>query len=139
MKALGIFETTVIFAHINGNLRMTVEFVVMENFPSTHFILGNDYLITHGIDLHNNKYRYFTIGDHKHQKSAFLPSNRQITVNKVSLVNSELVKFKSEQLNEAKITCHLSNKHASELSAPLYDHKEAFASDKEPLGEIFGH
>ncbi|MBW0541229.1 hypothetical protein O181_080944 [Austropuccinia psidii MF-1] len=63
MKELGIFETNVIFPHINGNLRITVEFVVMENCSSTHFILGNDYLIMYGIDLHNNKDRYFTIGD----------------------------------------------------------------------------
>ncbi|MBW0481829.1 hypothetical protein O181_021544 [Austropuccinia psidii MF-1] len=61
MKALGIFETNFIFPHINGNLRVTVESVVMENFSSTHFILGNDYSIMYGIDLHNNKDRYFTI------------------------------------------------------------------------------
>ncbi|MBW0551873.1 hypothetical protein O181_091588 [Austropuccinia psidii MF-1] len=59
------------------------------------------------IDLHNNKDSYFTIGDNKHRKFAFLPFERQITEN--------------------------------ELSALLYDHKEAFASDKEPLGAIFGH
>ncbi|MBW0524494.1 hypothetical protein O181_064209 [Austropuccinia psidii MF-1] len=35
MKALGIFDTSVIFPHINGNLRVTVEFVVMENCSST--------------------------------------------------------------------------------------------------------
>ncbi|MBW0584626.1 hypothetical protein O181_124341 [Austropuccinia psidii MF-1] len=57
MKALGIFETNVIFPHINGNLRITVKFVVMENCSSTHFILGNDYLIMYGIDLHKNKDR----------------------------------------------------------------------------------
>ncbi|MBW0549508.1 hypothetical protein O181_089223 [Austropuccinia psidii MF-1] len=67
----------------------------------------------YGIDLHNNKDRYFTIGDNKHQKFAFLPFKRQITVNKVSPVNLELEKFKSEQ--------------------------RAFASDKEPLGAIIGH
>ncbi|MBW0465208.1 hypothetical protein O181_004923 [Austropuccinia psidii MF-1] len=43
IKALGILETTAIFPHINGNLRITVKFVFMENFSSTHFILGNDY------------------------------------------------------------------------------------------------
>ncbi|MBW0492965.1 hypothetical protein O181_032680 [Austropuccinia psidii MF-1] len=139
MKALGIFETSVIFPHINGNLRITVEFVVMENCSSTHFILGNDYLIMYGIDLHNNKDRYFTIGDNKHQKFAFLPFKRQITVNKVSPVNLELEKFKSEQLNEAEISLHLSDKQENKLSSLLYDHKEAFASDKEPLGEIIGH
>ncbi|MBW0513947.1 hypothetical protein O181_053662 [Austropuccinia psidii MF-1] len=139
MKALGIFETNFIFPHINGNLTITVEFVVMENCSSTHFILGNDNLIMYGIDLQNNKDRYFTFGDNKFQKFAFLPFKRQITVNKVSTVNLELEKFKSEKINEAEISLHLTNKHESEVSALLYDHKEAFSSDKEPLGEIFGH
>ncbi|MBW0592555.1 hypothetical protein O181_132270 [Austropuccinia psidii MF-1] len=97
MKALEIFETNVIFPHINGNLRITVEFAVMDSCFHTHLILGNDYLFMYGIDLHNNKDRYFTIGDNKHQKFAFLPFKRQITVNKVSPLNLELEKFKSEQ------------------------------------------
>ncbi|MBW0589062.1 hypothetical protein O181_128777 [Austropuccinia psidii MF-1] len=71
MKSLGIFESNVIFLHINGNLRIKVEFFVMENFSSTHFILGNDYLIIYGVDLHNNKDRYFPIGENKRQKFAF--------------------------------------------------------------------
>ncbi|MBW0513296.1 hypothetical protein O181_053011 [Austropuccinia psidii MF-1] len=107
MNALGNFETNVIFPQINGNLRITVEFFVIENCSSTHFILGKDYLIMYGIDLHNNKDRYFTIGDNKHQKFAFLPFKRQITENG--------------------------------LSALLYDHREAFPLDKEPLGEIIGN
>ncbi|MBW0557917.1 hypothetical protein O181_097632 [Austropuccinia psidii MF-1] len=89
MKALGIFEPTVIIEKINGNLRITAEFILMENCSTTHFILGNDYLIMYGIDLHNNKDRYFTIGDNKHQKFAFLPFKRQITVSKVEPVNLE--------------------------------------------------
>ncbi|MBW0518576.1 hypothetical protein O181_058291 [Austropuccinia psidii MF-1] len=93
----------------------------------------------YGVDLHNNKDRYFTIGDNKRQKFDFLPFRRQITVNKVSPVNSEFEKFKSKQLNEAEISLHLTDKHESELSSLLYDHKEALASDKEPLGAIIGH
>ncbi|MBW0472624.1 hypothetical protein O181_012339 [Austropuccinia psidii MF-1] len=139
MKALGIFQTTVIFTHINENLIITDKFVVMENFSSTHFILGNDYLIIYGIDLNNNKDRYFTIGDNKHQKFAFLPFKRKITVNKISKVNLELEKFSSELLNESEIILHLTSKQESELAALLYDHKEAFESDKEPLGAIVGH
>ncbi|MBW0556215.1 hypothetical protein O181_095930 [Austropuccinia psidii MF-1] len=139
MKALGIFETSVIFPHINGSLRITVEFVVMENCSSTHLILGNDYLIIYGIDFHNNKEKYFTIGDNKRQKFAFLPFKRKITVNKVSPVKLELEKLKSEQLNEAEISLHLSDRQENEISALLYDHKEAFASDTEPLGAIIGH
>ncbi|MBW0556747.1 hypothetical protein O181_096462 [Austropuccinia psidii MF-1] len=87
MKAWGIFETNVIFPHINGNSRITVEFVVMENCSSTHFIFGNDCLIMYRIDLLRNKDRYFTIGDNKRQKFTLLPFERQITVNKVSPVN----------------------------------------------------
>ncbi|MBW0516383.1 hypothetical protein O181_056098 [Austropuccinia psidii MF-1] len=111
----------------------------MENCSSTHFILGNDYLIKYGMDLHNNKDRYFTIGDNKCQKFALLTFKRQITVNKVSPVNLELEKFKSEQLREAKISLHLTDKQENELYSLLYDHKGAFASDKEPLGAIIGH
>ncbi|MBW0468469.1 hypothetical protein O181_008184 [Austropuccinia psidii MF-1] len=139
MKALGIFEITVIFPHINGNLQITAEFVVMKNCSSTHFILVNYYLIMYGIDLHNKKDRYFTIGDNTHQKFAFLSFKRQITVNKVSPVSLELENFKSEQLNEAEIILYLTDQQENELSALLYDHKEAFASDKEPLGAILSH
>ncbi|MBW0515618.1 hypothetical protein O181_055333 [Austropuccinia psidii MF-1] len=93
----------------------------------------------YGIDLHNNKDRYFTIGDNKHQKFTCLPFKKQITINKVSPVNLELEKFKSEKLNETEISLHLTDKHESELSAFSYDQKEAFASDREPLGAIVGH
>ncbi|MBW0582091.1 hypothetical protein O181_121806 [Austropuccinia psidii MF-1] len=90
----------------------------------------------YGIDLHNNKDRYFTIEDNKRQKFAFLPFKKQITVNKVSPVILELEKFKSEQLKEAEISLHLTDKQENERSSLLYDHKGAFASDKEPLGAI---
>ncbi|MBW0550090.1 hypothetical protein O181_089805 [Austropuccinia psidii MF-1] len=111
----------------------------MESCSSAWVLLGNAYLFMYGIDLHNNKDRYFTIGDNKHQNHSFLPFKRQITVKKVSPVNLKLEKFNSEQLNEAEISVHLTDKQESELSSPLYDHKEAFSSDKEPLGTIVGH
>ncbi|MBW0575929.1 hypothetical protein O181_115644 [Austropuccinia psidii MF-1] len=93
----------------------------------------------YGIDLHNNKDRYSTIGDNKHQKFAFFPSKRQITVIKVAPVNLELERFKSEQLNKAEISLHLTDKQENELHSLLYDHRESFASDKEPLGASIGH
>ncbi|MBW0519495.1 hypothetical protein O181_059210 [Austropuccinia psidii MF-1] len=113
MKALGIFETTIIFPYINGNLRVTVDCFVMEHCSGTHFMLGNDYLIMYFID-------------------------RQITLIKVSPVNLELGKLKSEQLNESELSLHLTDKQEGKLSSLLYNHKEAFASDKETLGEIIG-
>ncbi|MBW0554667.1 hypothetical protein O181_094382 [Austropuccinia psidii MF-1] len=96
-------------------------------------------MVVTAIDLHNNKDRYFTIGDNKHQKFAFLPFKRQITVSNVAPVNLELERFKSEQLNESEISLHLNNNQENELSALLYDHREAFESDKELLGALIGH
>ncbi|MBW0532397.1 hypothetical protein O181_072112 [Austropuccinia psidii MF-1] len=93
----------------------------------------------YGIDLHNTKDRYFTIGDNKCQKFAFLPFKQQSTVSKVEAVNLELERFKSEQFNEAEINLHLTDNQENELSALLYDHRGAFSSDKEYLGEIMGH
>ncbi|MBW0502355.1 hypothetical protein O181_042070 [Austropuccinia psidii MF-1] len=90
----------------------------------------------YGIDLHNNKDRYFNIGDNKCHKFAFLPFKKQITVNKVSPVNLELEKFKFEQLNEAEISLNLTDKQESELYALLYYHKEAFSSDKKPWEKL---
>ncbi|MBW0543948.1 hypothetical protein O181_083663 [Austropuccinia psidii MF-1] len=139
MKALGIFDTNVIFEHINGDLRITVEFVFIKNCSDTHFILGNDYLIMYGIDLHNNKDRYFTIEDNNCQKLSFLQFKRQIMVSKVAPVSLELETFKFEQLNEAEISLHLTDSQENELSSLLYYHKETFKSDKDPLGEIIGH
>jgi hypothetical protein len=83
MKAFGIFETNVIFPHINGNLRITVEFVVMENCSSTHFILGNDYLIMYGIDLHNNKDRYSPIETSGAKKITKVLKERKLRTKKV--------------------------------------------------------
>ncbi|MBW0541363.1 hypothetical protein O181_081078 [Austropuccinia psidii MF-1] len=81
----------------------------MESCSSTHFILGKDYLII------------------------------QITVIKVSPVSLELEKSKSEQLNEAEISLHLTDKQESELSTLLYDQTESSASDKDQLGGIVGN
>ncbi|MBW0529936.1 hypothetical protein O181_069651 [Austropuccinia psidii MF-1] len=93
----------------------------------------------YAIDLHNNKDRYFTIGDNNNQKLAFLPFERQITVSKAVPVSLELERFKSEQINEAGISLHLTDNQENQLYTLLYDHREAFASDKELLWAIFGH
>ncbi|MBW0537503.1 hypothetical protein O181_077218 [Austropuccinia psidii MF-1] len=37
------------------------------------------------------------------------------------------------------MSLHLTDKQENELSTLFYEHKEAFASDKEPLGETIGH
>ncbi|MBW0481472.1 hypothetical protein O181_021187 [Austropuccinia psidii MF-1] len=93
----------------------------------------------YGIDLQSNKDRYLSIGDNQHHIFASLPFKRQIKVSNVAPVNLELEIFKCEQLSEAEISLHLTYKQENELSSLLYDHREEFALDKEPLGEILCH
>ncbi|MBW0563642.1 hypothetical protein O181_103357, partial [Austropuccinia psidii MF-1] len=67
MKPLGIIDLTLIFPHPSPCARIKVEFVAMDNCTSNHFILGNDCLSIYGLDISNQKDRYFTIGENKRQ------------------------------------------------------------------------
>ncbi|MBW0577788.1 hypothetical protein O181_117503 [Austropuccinia psidii MF-1] len=110
----------------------------MNNCTSQHFILGNNYLNIDGIDINDHKDRYFTIGENKVQKFAFPPENREITfIIKVKNVNKE--KFVSDQLIEAQINPELTPEMKEELIQILFQYREAFASDNEPLRPIKGH
>ncbi|MBW0556066.1 hypothetical protein O181_095781 [Austropuccinia psidii MF-1] len=80
MKPIGIIGLTLIFPHPSKFNRLKVEFVVMDNCTSSHFILGNDYLSVYGIDISNRKDRYFTIGDNKRQIFGFFNTKIQIAV-----------------------------------------------------------
>ncbi|MBW0560486.1 hypothetical protein O181_100201 [Austropuccinia psidii MF-1] len=42
-------------------------------------------------------------------------------------------------MNEAEVNPHLTDIMENELSTLLYDHKEAFSKDREPLGIVIGH
>ncbi|MBW0524005.1 hypothetical protein O181_063720 [Austropuccinia psidii MF-1] len=138
MHPLGIFEAEMIFTHPTGIIRLRVEFFVMHNCTSQHFILGNYYLNIYGIDINDHKDRYSTIGENKRQKVSFPPENREITViRQVKNVNKE--KFVSDQLIETQISPELTPEMKDELIEILLQYREAFTSDNESLGAIKGH
>ncbi|MBW0548861.1 hypothetical protein O181_088576 [Austropuccinia psidii MF-1] len=93
----------------------------------------------YGINFYTNKDRYFTIGDNKGLKFAFLPFKRQTKIHKVSPGILKVEKSKYEQSNEAELSPQLTDKQENELSTLPYHHKETFASDKEPFQEILFH
>ncbi|MBW0520976.1 hypothetical protein O181_060691 [Austropuccinia psidii MF-1] len=72
MQPLGIFEAEMIFPHPTRTIRLKFAFVAINNCTSQRFILGNDYLSIYGIDINDNKDRYFTIGEPKRKKMLFL-------------------------------------------------------------------
>ncbi|MBW0535774.1 hypothetical protein O181_075489 [Austropuccinia psidii MF-1] len=138
MHPLGIIEAEIIFPHPAGSIRLKVEFVVMNNCTSQHFILGNDYPCIYGIDINNHQDGYFTIGENKRQKFSFPLEKREITfIRQVKNVNNNI--FVSDQLIEAQINPELTLKMKEELIQILFQYKEAFASNNEPLEAIKGH
>ncbi|MBW0536041.1 hypothetical protein O181_075756 [Austropuccinia psidii MF-1] len=138
MHPLGILEAEMIFPHPAGSIRLKVEFVVMNNFTSQNFILADDYLNIHGIDINNHKDRYFAIGENERKKFAFPLEKREITViRQVKNVNKEI--FLSAQLIEAQISPELTLEMKEELIEASFQYREAFVSDNEPLGAIKVH
>ncbi|MBW0542451.1 hypothetical protein O181_082166 [Austropuccinia psidii MF-1] len=139
MKPLGIIYLTLICPHPSQCIRFKVEFVVMDNCTSNHFILGNDYLSIYGIDISNQKDRYLTIGDNKRQKFGVLNNKRQITVVKNEERGPEMDFCITEQLKDSEFNHELKVKMKEKLIDLSFKYKNAFATDKEPLGAIIGH
>ncbi|MBW0542328.1 hypothetical protein O181_082043 [Austropuccinia psidii MF-1] len=139
MKPLGIIDLTLILPHPSQCFRSKVEFVVMYNRTSNHFILGYDYVSIYGIDISNQEDKYFTIGDRKRQTFGFLNNKKQITVIKNEEKRPEKELFISEQLKKAEFNQELTEKMNEKLIDLLFKYKNAFETDKEPLGAIIGH
>ncbi|MBW0545796.1 hypothetical protein O181_085511 [Austropuccinia psidii MF-1] len=117
---------------------MKTEIVVMENSTSQHIILGNYCLNIYGIDINNQKYRYFTIGEKKRQNFAFSNIPKQISIIS-SVKDNYKEEFVANRLVEAQINPSLSPKMRHVFLDVLYTYKNAFASDNEPVGAIKGH
>ncbi|MBW0529989.1 hypothetical protein O181_069704 [Austropuccinia psidii MF-1] len=134
MKPLGIIDLTLIFPHPSQYVRIKVEFVVMDNCTSNHFIHGNYYLSIYGIDISNQKDRYFTLGDNKRQTFGFLSNTKPISAIKNEEKSPEKKRFKSEQLKEAQFNQYLTEKMKDKLIDLLFKSKIALATYKDPLG-----
>ncbi|MBW0554591.1 hypothetical protein O181_094306 [Austropuccinia psidii MF-1] len=117
--SFGILDTSIVFPHPAGSVKMETEIVLMENCTSQHIILGNYYLNIYGIDINNHKDRYFTIGKNKRQKFAFSNMQKQISI---VFSNKDTYKeeFVTDQLFEAQINPSLSPKMRKELINVLY-------------------
>ncbi|MBW0518252.1 hypothetical protein O181_057967 [Austropuccinia psidii MF-1] len=80
MEPLGIIEAEMMFPLPTRSIRLKSEFGIMNNHTSQHFILGSDYLNMYGINITNNKDRYFTIGKNERNLFAFHLEKKEITV-----------------------------------------------------------
>ncbi|MBW0475054.1 hypothetical protein O181_014769 [Austropuccinia psidii MF-1] len=101
MYPLGIFDANLVFPHPAGSVRLKNEIVVMDNCTSQNIILGNYSFNIYGIDINNNKDRYFSIGENKRHKFSFSNMTKQISVMS-SLEDSYKEEFLANKLVEAQ-------------------------------------
>ncbi|MBW0488177.1 hypothetical protein O181_027892 [Austropuccinia psidii MF-1] len=93
----------------------------------------------YGIDISNQKDRYFIIGDNKRQKFGFLNNKEPISVIKNEETSPQRPLIISEQLIEAELNQEFAEKMKEKFIDLLFKYKNAFATDKEPLGAIIRH
>ncbi|MBW0562189.1 hypothetical protein O181_101904 [Austropuccinia psidii MF-1] len=106
MYPFGIADTNLVFSHSPGSVRMKTEIVIMESCTSQHIILGDDYLNIYGIDINNQKDRYFTTGENKGQKFSFSNMPKQISM--ISSVKDTCREgFVANQLVQAQVNSSL--------------------------------
>ena len=75
MKSLGIIQKIIIIPHKMGNLRLHIEFVVLENAKFDGFLMGTEYHRIYGISIHNYLESYLIIGQDKQRKFYFETDN----------------------------------------------------------------
>ncbi|MBW0541904.1 hypothetical protein O181_081619 [Austropuccinia psidii MF-1] len=68
MKSIGTIIKVIIIPLRRGNIRLNLEFVVLEDSHTQGFLLGTDYQRMYGIDIHNSKNRHITIGTNNEKK-----------------------------------------------------------------------
>ncbi|MBW0466941.1 hypothetical protein O181_006656 [Austropuccinia psidii MF-1] len=135
---LGILEAEILFPYPARSIGLKVESFFINNCTSQHFILGKNYLNIYVIDIINHYNRYFTIGENKRQKYFFPLEKKEINVIR-QVKNFKKEKFVTDKLIEAQISPELTSDMKEDLIEILFQYREDFASDNEPLGSIKVH
>ena len=136
MNSLGVIVMPLIFAHTKGSVRMTVEFVVLQNALCDYLIFGNDTFCLYGIDIFQSKDRFFTIGGDWKKKYSICNIN---SASPEEIVNKQMQQFRDEYFSQASLSSILSDKQKDELLNCCYDNKTAFCTKDDPIGNVKGH
>jgi hypothetical protein len=119
MKPIGIFSTSLIIPHVQGSVKIQVEFIVVEDGVSNYFILGNDYLTIYGFDITNSRERYFTRGNDNKRKKFLFKNKDRISVQEIAR-NPAFEEFVESQLKQCKICDELNANQIIKLKEVLF-------------------
>ena len=142
MKPLGVVTMPLVFPHSKGSLRLSVEFVVLQDALCEYLIIGNDTFCLYGIDIFQSKNRFYTIGGD--WKKKFVICNVHVKIPDPTSVNTlrvskELEDFKREYLDQSSVSDILDDKQKLDVLQVCFNNKEAFCTTEEPIGNVTGH
>ncbi|MBW0514573.1 hypothetical protein O181_054288 [Austropuccinia psidii MF-1] len=130
MTSIGTIFKEIIIPHRKGYIRLSPEFVVLDDAHIQGLLLGTDYQRMYGIDIYNKKNRHITIGTNKEKKFS-------LDIYQISSQDplEELLK----EFREGQFSTTLTSKQKLSLLKMLRKNRPAFAIGEEPLGKIKGH
>ncbi|MBW0486467.1 hypothetical protein O181_026182 [Austropuccinia psidii MF-1] len=130
MTSIGTIIKEIIIPHRTGNIRLSLEFVVLEDAHIQGFLLGTDYQRMYGIDIYNSRNRHITIGTNKEKKFS-------LDIYQIS-THDPLEELLNE-FREVQFRTSLTSKQKLSLLNMLRQNRPAFAIGEEPLVKIRSH
>ncbi|MBW0552164.1 hypothetical protein O181_091879 [Austropuccinia psidii MF-1] len=130
MTSIGTIIKETIITHSKANLRLNLEFVVLDDAHIQGLLLGTDYKRMYSIDICNSKNRHITVGTNK--KNKFLLDIYQIS-------SQDPLEELLNEFIEGQFSTTLTSKKKLTLFQMMRKNRPEFAIGEEPLGKIKGH
>ncbi|MBW0466241.1 hypothetical protein O181_005956 [Austropuccinia psidii MF-1] len=120
----------IIITHRKGNIRLNLDFVVLDDAHIQGLLLEPDCQRMHGIDIYNSKNRHITIGTNKEKK---------LSLDLYQISAQDLLEELLNEFREGQFSITLTSKQKLSMLKMLRKNRPAFAIGEEPLGKIRGH
>ncbi|MBW0464851.1 hypothetical protein O181_004566 [Austropuccinia psidii MF-1] len=130
MTSIGEIIKEIIIPNRKGNIRLNLEFLVLDDAHIQGFLLGTYYHRMYGIDICNSKNRHIKIGTHKEKKFA-------LDIYQISA--QDLLEALLNEFREGQFSTTLTSKHKLSLLKMLRKNRPEFAIGEQPLGKIRGN
>ncbi|MBW0479345.1 hypothetical protein O181_019060 [Austropuccinia psidii MF-1] len=130
MTSIGKIIKEIIIPHRTGNIRLNLEFVVLDYSHIQGFLLQTYYQRMYGIDIYYSKNRHITIGTNKEKK---------FSLDIYQISSQDPLEELFNEFREGKFSTTLTSKQKLSLLKMLRNNRQAFAIGEEPLGKIRGH
>ncbi|MBW0482533.1 hypothetical protein O181_022248 [Austropuccinia psidii MF-1] len=130
MTSIGTIIKEIIIPHRKGNIRLSPQFVVLDDAHIQGFLLGTDYQKMYVIYIYNRKNRHINIDTNKEKKCS---------LDIYQIAAQDPLEQLLNEFREGQSSTTLTSKQKPSLLNMLRKNRPAFSIGEEPLGKIRGH